>query len=100
MEIPLIRILHLTWPQGEAIVMLGRQHNISRPSILESLGHLVRVPLLRLLVEDGSEVVVTEVGAKVLPMIGRCGRIRDTHDVVIPLGVTIVLDLAKLSTVM
>ena len=45
-------------------VMLGCQDNISRPSVLEGLGHLVRIPLLRLTVEDGSEVVVTEVAPK------------------------------------
>src|SRR5215472_3656141 len=84
-----------TWPQRKAFMMLGSEHHVLRASVVEYLCPGIRIPLLRLFVEDRSEVVVVVVRAVVLTMVGLCRRTIDSHGVQIPFGIWIVFDVVQ-----
>src|SRR6266853_2757795 len=82
-----------TGPQGEAIVMLGGEHDIFRAGIAKYLRPGIWVPFLDLLIEDGSEVVVVVIRAVMVAVIGLSRRALQAHAVQIPFGIGIVRDV-------
>ena len=66
----LVRVYHIAGPEREALVVLAGKHHIARAGVFEDLRHHGRIPLLCFTIKDRSEVVVVEVSAVVLAMVG------------------------------
>ncbi len=86
-------------PQRKSFMMLAGEHDVPGARIAEDSSPFVGVPFLRLAVEDGSEVVVAEIGAEMFAMIRLGRRAWDPHHVQIPLCVGIVLDVINVAEV-
>src|ERR1700744_4458095 len=89
-----------TRPEGEALMVLRGQDDVLCSGIAEDLCPLIRIPFLTLLIEGCYEIVVVIVGAVVFAMIGLRGRAFDTHGVVVPLGIGVVLEIVFVAEVM
>src|SRR5579859_6000802 len=80
-------------------MMLCGEDDVLCACFAENGGPLVRDPLRRLAIEDGSEVVVAEIPPEVLAMVCLRRRARDTHHVEIPLGVRIIHNVVGVTEV-
>src|SRR5690348_16065994 len=80
-------------------MVLCREYHIARSRIAEDLCPLVGIPLPRLPVEDRSKVVVAEIRSVVFAVISLRRRARNPHDVQVPLGIGVELDVVGICEV-
>ena len=73
--------------------MFGGEHHIFRARVMEYFGPGAGIPLLNLLVENRSKVVVIVVSAIMLAMVSLGRRSVESHAVQVPLGIGVVSDV-------
>ena len=86
------RVRHLRGPQREAVVVLGREHDVAGPGRAAQVGQRVEVGPTTGVVEHVDEIVVGVVVPVLLAVVQLRGAARELHGVEVPLAIGILVE--------